>query len=94
MLLHSKVSRRLFRSLVGFIIVMGLLIRIGEDMTDHQILELTFGAGNKNLEQLETVTNESSKKDKEVQPHDVVVTHDQFIKILSRDLNQDKKKLG
>ncbi len=61
-------------------------------MTDHQILELTFGANNKGYEQLSNVTNESNKKDKEVQPHDVVVNKEQFVKILSRDLNQDKKK--
>ena len=65
---------------------------IGEDMTDHIILELIFGANNKGYDQLSNVTNESSKKDKEVQPHDVVVGKDQFVKILSRDLNQDKKK--
>ena len=65
---------------------------IEEDMTDHQILELIFGANNKGYDQLSNVTNESSKKDKEVQPHDVVVNKEQFLKILSRDLNQDKKK--
>ena len=60
-------------------------------MTDHQILELIYGANSKPLELLSEVSNEPTKKQQEI-PSEVVVSKDQFVKILSRDLTDDKKK--
>ncbi|EAR87875.1 EF hand protein (macronuclear) [Tetrahymena thermophila SB210] len=59
-----------------------------ENMTDQQILQLIKGA-NKNLDYSDS--DEANKGDKK-NDEDPVVTKEQFIKILSRDLNEEKRK--
>ena len=66
---------------------------IGEDLTDHQILELIFGANNKTYDLLAHLNNDQGGKKEFVDPLLVTVSRDNFKKILSRDLNEDKKKV-
>jgi hypothetical protein len=49
-------------------------------LTEQQIEQLIFGANNKSIEEKDSVKEE------------LVVTEAQFIKIISRELNEDKKK--
>ena len=59
-----------------------------EDMTDQQILQLIKGA-NKNLDYSD---GDDGNKGEKKNDEDPIVTKEQFIKILSRDLNEEKKK--
>ena len=59
-----------------------------EDMTDQQILQLIKGA-NKNLDYTD---GDDGNKGEKKNDEDPIVTKEQFIKILSRDLNEEKKK--
>ncbi|CAD8083807.1 unnamed protein product [Paramecium sonneborni] len=66
---------------------------LDEDMTDQQILQLLKGAQS-NTNELKEMDKDGKKEKK--QPEDeykIEVSEDQFIKILTRDLNDDKKKL-
>jgi centrin-1 len=56
-----------------------------EDLTDQQILQLICGANDKSLE-------DRDDKDKDRKEQELVVTEAQFVKILSCELNEDKKK--
>lgn len=51
-----------------------------EDLTQQQIQQLIYGANNKSIEEKDTVKG------------DLVVNEQQFIKIISRELNEQKKK--
>lgn len=51
-----------------------------EDLTEQQIEQLIYGANNKSLE------------DKDLIKEELVVNEQQFIKIISRELNEEKKK--
>jgi len=51
-----------------------------EDLTEQQIEQLIYGANNKSIEEKDTTKEE------------LVVSETQFIKIISRELNEDKKK--
>lgn len=57
-----------------------------EDLTDQQILQLICGANDRSLEDKDDKEKEREKKE------DLVVNEAQFIKILSCELNEDKKK--
>jgi centrin-2/centrin-1 len=51
-----------------------------EDLTEQQIEQLIFGANNKSIEEKDNIKEE------------MTVNEAQFIKIISRELNEDKKK--
>ncbi len=53
---------------------------LDEDLTEQQIQQLIFGANNKSIEEKDSIKEE------------LMVTETQFIKIISRQLNEDKKK--
>ena len=53
---------------------------LDEDLTEQQIEQLIFGANGKSIEEKDTVKE------------DLTVNEQQFIKIISRELNEDKKK--
>ena len=57
-------------------------------MTDEQIKELLLGANNRPYE---SIQNDPNKK-KEDYEKELEVKKDNFIKILSKDLSEDKKK--
>ena len=59
-------------------------------MTDEQVKELLFGANNRPYD---TVSSDPNRK-KEDMERDLEVRKDNFIKILSKDLNEDKKKFA
>lgn len=61
---------------------------LGEDLTDEQIKELLLGANNRPYE---SIQNDPNKK-KEDYEKELEVKKDNFIKILSKDLSEDKKK--
>lgn len=66
-------------------------------MTDEQIWQLVYGANSKDVETLEEKDEkklEPSMKKLAEQKENVeeFVTKDQFIRILKRDLNEEKKK--
>lgn len=68
--------------------LMKVVSDLEENMTDQQILQLIKGA-NKNLDYSD---NDDGNKGDKKNDEDPVVTKEQFIKILSRDLNEEKRK--
>lgn len=51
-----------------------------EDLTEQQIEQLIYGANGKSIEEKDNIKEE------------LTVNEDQFINIISRELNEDKKK--
>lgn len=66
-----------------------VVLDLEEDMTDQQILQLIKGA-NKNIDYSDS--DQLKKDDLKKGEEDPIVTKEQFIKILSRDLNEEKKR--
>lgn len=65
-----------------------------EDMTDEEIYELMLGANNKILEKLGLKEDQNAKKGGEMSLRDrtgITVEKDNFIRVLTRDINEDKK---
>ena len=58
-----------------------------EDLTEQQIMQLIYGANGKSAEDKDKDTQKEKEKKEEL-----VVTEAQFVNILSRELNEDKKK--
>ena len=71
--------------------------KIEENMTDEQIWQLVYGANSKDIESLEEKDEKkldpSMKKAAEIKENtEEFVTKEQFIRILKRYLNEEKKK--
>lgn len=65
-----------------------------EDMTDEEIYELMLGANNKILEKLGLKEDPNAKKNVDQTLKDrtsITVDKDSFIRVLTRDINEDKK---
>lgn len=59
-------------------------------MTDEQIKELLLGANNRPYE---SIQNDPNKKKEDLE-RELEVKKENFLKILIRDLNEDKKKVN
>lgn len=57
-----------------------VVVDLEQDLTEQQIEQLIFGANGKSIEEKDTIKEE------------LTVNEQQFIKIISRELNEDKKK--
>ena len=95
--LISEELGKSFFNLNPFFFLNLFFLKQEEPMTDQQIWQLILGANNKDLDTVEEKEEKKPeggmKKASDVkEPQEMTVDKEKFIRILSRDLNEEKKK--